>query len=67
MRHAGCERAGGGIVGALAQGQRVAFCQLNDTVLNPTDVDEAEGLVVVVASGGLSDYTEIARRLRHLR
>ena len=45
----------------------VVFCRLNDVGLNPTDVDAAEGLVVAVASGELSEYAEIARRLQQLR
>ncbi|HKE50374.1 MAG TPA: Fic family protein [Actinomycetes bacterium] len=45
----------------------VAFCRLNELALIPTDIDAAEDLVVAVASGELSEYTEIARRLQHLR
>lgn len=45
----------------------VVFCRLNDVSLSPTDVEAAENLVVAVASGELSEYTEIARRLQRLQ
>ncbi|MFI7533893.1 type II toxin-antitoxin system death-on-curing family toxin [Streptosporangium sp. NPDC049376] len=51
----------------LAWVASVAFLEDNGEILEYQDVDEAERLVIAVATGGLEDIPDLAQRLRKLR
>lgn len=42
------------------------FLALNDVTIRDVDVDQAEMMVMAVASGGMSEVSDIARELREL-